>query len=119
MDILRLFEKADNIETHAPGAVIFTAGEDAHDMYVLLEGEVELRLGDKLLNIIGPGSLLGEMALVGNKHRSATAIARTDCRLAPVNERRFMFLVQETPFFALHVMKVLAERIVQKDNHGG
>lgn len=119
MDILRLFEKADDVETHAPGAVIFSAGDDASDMYVVLDGEVELRKGETVLNTIGPGDLLGEMALIGDRQRSATAVAKTRCRLAPVNERRFTFLVQETPFFALHVMRSLVRRITEKERHVG
>jgi CRP-like cAMP-binding protein len=60
--------------------------------------------------------VIGEMALIGDRRRTASAIARTNCRLAPINERRFLFLVQETPFFALHIMRVLAERILRKDS---
>jgi CRP/FNR family cyclic AMP-dependent transcriptional regulator len=54
---------------------------------------------------------LGEMALIDSKARSATAVAISDCRLAPVNEKRFLFMVQETPFFALHVMRSLTDKI--------
>jgi CRP-like cAMP-binding protein len=42
-------------------------------------------------------------------------VARTDCRLATVNERRFIFMVQEHPFFSLYVMRVLADRIRKMD----
>jgi CRP-like cAMP-binding protein len=56
------------------------------------------------------------MALLGDHQRTASAIAATDCRLTPINERRFLFLVQETPFFALHIMKVLADRILRKES---
>jgi CRP-like cAMP-binding protein len=64
---------------------------------------------------------MGEMAIVGSHKRTATAVAKTPCRLAPVTERRFVLLVQETPYFALHVMKVLADRIVRKEHemHAG
>jgi CRP/FNR family transcriptional regulator, cyclic AMP receptor protein len=115
MDILRLFESAENVETYEAGQAIFEAGDEAHHMYVVLSGEVELRKDGRTLNVIGAGSLLGEMALVGDRRRSASAVARTDLRLAPVNERRFTFLVQQTPFFALHVMRVLADRIRQRE----
>jgi len=53
----------------------------------------------------------GEMALIDSSARSATAVARTDCELIPVDDKRFMFLVQQTPFFAIHVMRVLADRL--------
>jgi CRP-like cAMP-binding protein len=56
------------------------------------------------------------MAIVGGHKRTATAVAKTSCRLAPVTERRFVLLVQETPYFALHVMKVLTERVVRKEH---
>ena len=43
--------------------------------------------------------------------RSATAVAKTDCKLAPINQNRFKFLVQQTPHFALHLMQGMAERL--------
>jgi CRP/FNR family transcriptional regulator, cyclic AMP receptor protein len=64
-----------------------------------------------VLDVAGPGDIVGEMALIDAKSRSATAQAKSDCRLAPVDERRFLFLVHEHPLFALHVMRVLADRL--------
>lgn len=119
LDIRKLFEGADNAEVYAPGDVIFQAGDTAHHMYVVVDGEVELRLGERVLGTSRTGDLLGEMAVVGNHKRSATAVATTHCRLVPINERRFVLLVQETPYFALHVMKVLAERVVRKEREPG
>ncbi|MEZ4622222.1 MAG: hypothetical protein R2867_42875 [Caldilineaceae bacterium] len=49
--------------------------------------------------------------MVDHSPRSATAVAKTACLLAPIGEKRFLFLVQETPYFALHVMSVMAERL--------
>ena len=119
LDIRKLFEGADNAEIYATGDVIFRAGATAHHMYIVVEGDVELRLGERVLGTSHAGDLLGEMAVVGNHKRSATAVATTHCRLVPINERRFVLLVQETPYFALHVMKVLAERIVRKERESG
>jgi CRP-like cAMP-binding protein len=51
------------------------------------------------------------MALIDNSPRSATAIAKTDCKVVPLDQRRFQFLVQETPFFALQVMTIMATRL--------
>jgi CRP-like cAMP-binding protein len=116
MDIRQLFDSAENIEVYSPGDVIFNAGDEAHHMYVLLEGEIELLVDGKVVGSSRAGDLLGEMAIVGKHHRTATAVAKTACRLAPITERRFVLLVQETPYFALHVMKVLTERIVRKEH---
>jgi CRP-like cAMP-binding protein len=51
------------------------------------------------------------MALIDNSPRSATAVASTDVVLVPVSEKQFLFLVSQTPFFALMVMRVLARRL--------
>lgn len=119
LDIRKLFETTDNAEIYSPGDIIFRAGDQAHHMYVVVEGDVELRLGERVLGSSTTGDLLGEMAVVGDHKRSATAVAKTACRLVPINERRFVLLVQETPYFALHVMKVLAERVVRKEREAG
>jgi CRP-like cAMP-binding protein len=80
-------------------------------MYVVLDGDVEVRIRHELIEVLGPGEILGEMALIDTKARSATAVARSKCRLALVDEHSFLFLVEETPFFALHVMRVLVHRL--------
>jgi CRP-like cAMP-binding protein len=99
------------------GDLIFAIGDAAHSMYVVVEGEVEIRIGDVLLDRLGPGALFGEMALVAGEPRSATARAATDCRVVEISEKRFPFLVQQTPFFALEVMRVLAARLRRHDPH--
>lgn len=115
MDIAGMFDGADDIESYPAGTTIFSKGDSGKHMFVILEGEVELKTGDALLNTLGPGSMLGVIALISQIGRSATAVAKTDCRLAPISERRFLFLVQQTPFFALQVMRALAEQLVRKE----
>ena len=111
MDLRHLFENVDNAQAFKAGEIVI-AEETAGDvMYVILEGELEVWIGGELVNVIGPGDIVGEMALIDKKARSATALAKTDCRLAPVTEKRFLFMVQQTPFFALHVMRIIVERL--------
>jgi CRP-like cAMP-binding protein len=57
------------------------------------------------------GALLGEMALIDDSPRTANAVAKTASKLAQIDRRRFHFLVQQTPHFATHVMKTLADRL--------
>ena len=80
-------------------------------MYVLLEGEMEILLGDFVLETVGQGALIGEMALIDESPRTASAVAKTSCRLAEIDRRWFHFLVQQTPHFATHVIKTLADRL--------
>lgn len=95
----------------ASGQTIFSEGEPGDVMYVIAEGELEVRARDRVIETIGAGQLIGEMALIDAQPRSATVIARTDCALIPVDSRRFLRLVQHTPYFALQVMQVLADRL--------
>ena len=97
------------------GQVIFSAGDRAEEMYVLIQGEVDISIGGKLVETIGPGGVLGEMALIERAPRIATATARTDCRLAAISQKRFLFMVQQTPHFALQIMQVISERLRHMD----
>lgn len=93
------------------GDVIFSQGDAANELYVIQSGQVEIRLGNRLLETVPERGIFGEMALVDNAPRSATAVAATDVRLVPVGEKQFLFLLGHTPYFALNVMRVLARRL--------
>jgi CRP/FNR family cyclic AMP-dependent transcriptional regulator len=95
----------------AAGQVIFTAGDPGDVMYAVKEGEVEVLVRDRVVETIGPGGILGEMALIDHSPRSASARAKTDCQLVPIDEARFKFMIQQTPFFAIEVMRVMTRRL--------
>ena len=115
MTTIDLFKNEKNFITIPAGEVIFQKGGIADRMYVVLEGEVEISIDGKLLDITGAGGIVGEMALISALPRSATAIAKTESKLVPIDEKRFTFLVQQTPYFALSVMKIMVERIRKLD----
>jgi CRP-like cAMP-binding protein len=93
------------------GEIIFREYDMGAEMYVVLEGEVDLMIGPNVVETLGPGEPFGEMALIDQVPRTATAAARTRCILAVIPERRFLFLVQTAPHFALQIMKVMADRL--------
>jgi CRP-like cAMP-binding protein len=93
------------------GSVIFREGDEARDLFVIKRGEVRIQIGNRTITELGPDSVFGEMALIDNEPRSATATAVTDVELVPVSEKQFLFLVSQTPYFALKVMRVLAQRL--------
>ena len=93
------------------GQTIFMEGDPGEYLYALMEGEVEIRKGEKVLATLGPGEIFGEMALLDNSPRSASAVAKSDCKIVRVGQARFLQMVTGTPFFAIQVMQVLAERV--------
>ncbi|HEX9012002.1 MAG TPA: cyclic nucleotide-binding domain-containing protein [Anaerolineaceae bacterium] len=111
MATLDLFHNSTDTQNYAAGEVIFHQGDAGKLMYAVQEGTVEIKMGDRVIQTHGPGGIFGEMALIDDRPRSATAIAASDCRLVPIDERRFMFLVQQTPFFAVQVMRIMADRL--------
>ena len=111
MNPAELFRQETDTVQLVPGEYLFREGDKRDIMYVLLEGEVEIRLGEYVVETAVPGALIGEMALIDDSPRAANAVAKTACRLATVDRRRFLFLVQQHPQFATHVMKELADRL--------
>ena len=107
---INLFKNKES-KSFAAGQSVFKAGDAGDSMYIVNEGEVEILDGATSLEVVGPGSIFGELALIDDEPRSATAVAKTDCKLVAVDRRRFEFMVTETPFFALAVMKVVADRL--------
>ncbi|HSS26673.1 MAG TPA: cyclic nucleotide-binding domain-containing protein, partial [Usitatibacter sp.] len=108
---LAIFTTEENPRACEPGETIFQAYDMGSEMYVVIEGEVELRIGDKIVETLGPGEPFGEMALIDQAPRTATAVAKTACKLAVIPEKRFLFMVAQTPHFALQIMKVMADRL--------
>jgi CRP/FNR family cyclic AMP-dependent transcriptional regulator len=111
----------NGIETRSfrAGDTIFREGEDALDLFVIKSGQVRIQIGNRTVAELASDTIFGEMALIDDEPRSATAIAATDVELVPVTEKQFLFLVSQTPYFALKVMRVLAQRLRKTNKNLG
>jgi CRP-like cAMP-binding protein len=69
------------------------------------------------LEEVHAGDILGEMGVIDHSPRSTTVVAETQCTFAKIDEKRFYYLVQQTPYFGIEVMKVMAKRLRQCDLH--
>src|SRR6478672_2249549 len=99
-----LLRREPDVRVLPPGETVFAVGEPGDFMFVVLEGEVAIEKDGKTLEVVSAGGVFGEMALIDHSPRSASAITRTQCTLAAVGQKRFTYLVQQTPFFALEIM---------------
>lgn len=111
MKVTGLFTNAQRTVDVSAGGVVFQQGDPGEEMYGVVEGAIELRAGDRVIRTLEVDDVFGEMALVDSSPRSATAVATTDTVLAVIDRHRFLFLVQETPMFALQVMSAMADRV--------
>ena len=93
------------------GEVLFRAGEAGDTMLLVLEGKIDIRLGERTVETLGLHGIAGEMALIDNTPRSATAVAVTGGEIALIDRQTFLDLVQEVPAFSLYVMRIMADRV--------
>ena len=98
------------------GDTLFREGELGDTMYIVKEGKVELSVNGKVMEVVEPSGILGEMTLIDRKPRSATAVARTASTLVPVKQEQFYSMVQQTPSFAVKVMRVMCDRLRRMDS---
>jgi CRP-like cAMP-binding protein len=110
-DFLGLFRHETAVMTLIPGQLLFEKGQPGHQMYVVKSGELQIGEGNVVFETVKPGGILGEMAMVDDSPRSASVKALTACELIPIDKRRFLVMLQQTPFFAIRVMRVLARRL--------
>jgi CRP/FNR family cyclic AMP-dependent transcriptional regulator len=111
VDFSLLDRAIDQTRSFRAGDVIFKQGDPGTEFFVIRSGKVRVTLGNRTLQVLGPSEIFGEMALVDAEPRSATAIAETDCTLVPVDEKQFLFMTSEAPYFALSLMRVLVQRL--------
>jgi len=94
------------------GAVLIDEGEPGHEIYVVVEGLLEMsRRGSGAFATSGPGELVGEMALFSDKPRSATVTAATPVRLLRIGDGDFLALVDRLPHLWLKLAASLADRV--------
>ena len=111
------FEAAGVAESVAPGKTFFVENQQrgffsADDrMYLLLEGAVGLSVGDRSIDTVKPGEIFGEMATITHSRRSATATAKSACRVIALDGGQFQKAIQKTPGFALMLMSIMIGRL--------
>ena len=93
------------------GAKIMIEGRPGTSMYVVLEGKVAVAIGKRIVEKLSPGGVFGEMALVDQSPRTASAVARTDCALLSINRDALIALVKSDPAIGMAMMRAVAARV--------
>jgi CRP/FNR family transcriptional regulator, cyclic AMP receptor protein len=115
VDFSPLVRRGVRTRYFAKGETIFREGEQGDELFVVVRGQVEIKSGNRLFETVGQNGIFGEMALIDDSPRSADVVALTDVTVMPIQEQQFLFMVKHTPFFALRVMRVLANRLRRRN----
>jgi CRP-like cAMP-binding protein len=109
---MRMFaQRVGATVTFNAGSIVFNKGEPGSCMYIVQSGLIEMLIGDKVIEICGPNEAIGFMSMVDGAPRSSTARVKEACELSLIDQRKFRFMVDEVPNFALYIMGAMARRI--------
>ncbi len=109
---MRMFaQRAGASVSYPAGSVVFNKGDAGICMYVVQSGVIEMTIGDKVIEVCGPNEAIGFMSMIDGAARSSTARVKEACELSLIDQRKFRFMVDEVPNFALYIMGAMARRI--------
>jgi CRP/FNR family transcriptional regulator, cyclic AMP receptor protein len=117
MEKFEFFKHNKDFKAFEQGQTIFEQGEAGNLMFVVTEGKVDIVVGGKIVEVVEEGGVFGEMAVVDNMPRSASAVAASTCKIVPVTQEQFNFMVQNNPFFTNKMMKVMSQRLRNTNPH--
>ncbi len=115
--LFHVFRHDPEVLSVPAGNYLFREGEESDGkMYVLAVGKARIMLGTEPLETLIPSGLVGEMGLIEpESNRSASVLAVTDCDFVGIDQRRFQYLVEQMPHFAMEVMRILVNRLRAAD----
>ena len=114
---LKLMAFTSQYLTYEDGELVFSEGDVADAVFVILEGEaeivVETRTGNLRVGMLGKDELFGELALINNMPRSATLCAKGHLQVLRIAGDMFLKLLAESPEVALAVMRQLSQKLAR------
>lgn len=113
-ELSRVAELVEEVDAEA-GAELIDQGRPGQECYVIVEGEAGVFISGERKATLGAGEMVGEMALIDHRPRSATVKAMTPMKLLAFDAKRFKTLLDEMPKASQHVMQLLTERLRQND----
>ena len=109
---MRTFAKNAGANMNFPsGSVIFNKGDPGSCMYVVQSGVIEMTIGDRVVEVCGANEAIGFMSMIDDAPRSSTARVKEACEISVIDRRKFRFMIDEVPNFALYIMGAMARRI--------
>lgn len=111
----RLFRNALKTMVHPAGTTIFEEGEQGKSMFAIKRGRVAIMVDGVTVDTLAEDEVFGEMALLEQATRSASAVTLEETELVEIDEPQFYLFVRQNPHFALQLMQLLSERLRRAD----
>ena len=113
MNVIELFKNHEQVQEFSAGSTIFSQGEPSRLMYIVLSGSVNIVVRRQIVYTAVAGDVFGEMGIINDEEglRSATAFVKSNCRVCTLDKAQLLEFIRETPEFALHVMRILADHV--------
>jgi CRP-like cAMP-binding protein len=109
-DLEEVGRLADEVDLKADH-VLMREGDVGREFFVIVEGQVRIDKGGRSIRTMGPGEFVGDIALVTERPRTATATTETPCRLLVLGHREFHQLMDQYPSIRLSVLESMAMRL--------
>jgi CRP-like cAMP-binding protein len=108
--------RSATMQTYQPGQVIVAQGESGRGLYVLASGRAEVRKESRAqesvaLNLLGPGQVFGEMALLDDAQRSASVVAQETSQCLVLAKQDFLAALEVHPEIAVPVLRIISRRL--------
>ena len=116
---LRLVAQLSTYLEEPEGTVLTREGDPGHEFIIVLDGEVEVLLGDKLIATRGAGTYIGEIALLDHRPRTATVVAKTPVKIEVIAQREFAGLLSEVPEISQKILPAMARRLAAFEEASG
>jgi CRP/FNR family cyclic AMP-dependent transcriptional regulator len=110
-----LFRNSLKTSVHSTGTTIFQEGEQGKSMFAIKRGRVAIMVDGVTVDTLAEDEVFGEMALLEQATRSASAVTLEETELVEIDEAQFYLFVRQNPHFALQLMRLLCERLRRAD----
>lgn len=111
MNFASIFSHEPTRQTFAEGDVLIRQGESNDKLFIILEGEVEVRVGGRQVATLKAGDLFGELSLLDHEPASGDVVATGTGAFVTLDERRFVVVSQQNPFFTLALLRVVGAKL--------
>jgi CRP-like cAMP-binding protein len=98
------------------GQELTREGDVAHEAFLLMDGHATAVRGGTQIATFGPGDFFGEMALIGNRPRSATVTADDQVTIRAFHQTEFRQMMGEVPSIAVGILRIMAERLLEAED---